>query len=212
MSLKIYFLRHGETTASQIGGYCGALDIELTPEGHQMAQDFADAYKSLPWEAIYPSPLRRAVNTAKPLSEAVGIELQLRDGLKEITYGKWEGKTPEEVNQEFHDEYIRWLAAPGWNSPTGGETGIEIARRSALVLKEIEQTYPTGNVLFVSHKSTIRIMLCSLLGIDIGRFRDRIRMPVASVTIVEKAIHGPLIHVMGDHSHLRKELRLRPGT
>ncbi|MBE9167475.1 histidine phosphatase family protein [Pleurocapsales cyanobacterium LEGE 06147] len=212
MSLKVYFLRHGETTSSQTGTYCGALDINLTPEGHQMAKDFAQAYQSLPWTAIYTSPLRRTVDTAKPLCQAVGIEMQSRDGLKEITYGKWEGKTPEEINHEFHDEYVRWLADPGWNSPTGGEKGVDIARRSSLVLEEIEQTHSTGNVLVVSHKATIRIMLCSLLGIDVGRFRDRIGMPVASVTIVEMAERGPLLHVMGDRSHLSEQLRQRVGT
>jgi len=41
-------------------------------------------------------------------------------------------------------------------------------------------------------------MLCSLLGIDVGRFRDRISMPVASISIVEMAVHGPLLHMMGD--------------
>ncbi len=212
MSLKVYFLRHGETTSSQTGTYCGALDINLTPEGHQMAKDFARAYQSLPWTAVYTSPLWRAIDTAKPLCEAIKMDMQLRDGLKEITYGQWEGKTSEEVNREFHDEYVRWLADPGWNSPTGGEKGVDIARRSSLVLEEIEQTYSTGNVLVVSHKATIRIMLCSLLGIDVGRFRDRIGMPVASVTIVEMAERGPLLHVMGDRSHLSEQLRRRIGT
>jgi len=212
MSLKVYFLRHGETTSSQTGTYCGALDINLTPEGHQMAKDFAQAYQSLPWTAVYTSPLWRAIDTAKPLCEAIKMDMQLRDGLKEITYGQWEGKTPEEVDREFHDEYVRWLADPGWNSPTGGEKGVDIARRSSLVLEEIEQTHSTGNVLVVSHKATIRIMLCSLLGIDVGRFRDRIGIPVASVTIVEMAERGPLLQVMGDRSHLSEHLRQRVGT
>jgi broad specificity phosphatase PhoE len=212
MSLTLYFLRHGETTASLNGGYCGTLNIDLTPAGQQMAQQFAAAYQNLAWEAIFVSPLRRTVETAKPICEAVGIEMKLREGLKEIAYGQWEGQTPEVVNREFHDEYIRWLADPGWNAPTGGEKGIDIARRSSLVLEEIEQTYPTGNVLVVSHKATIRIMLCSLLGIDIGRFRDRIGMPVASVSIVEMASRGPLVHVMGDRAHLEKALRDRKGS
>ena len=172
MSLTIYFLRHGETTASKTGGYCGTLDVELTPEGAKMAEDFATAYKSLPWKAIFCSPLWRTIQTAKPLSALIGMDLQLREGLKEIAYGQWEGKTPAEVNREFHDEYVRWLADTGWNSPSGGEKGIEIARRSSAVLEEIEQTYDNGNVLVVSHKATIRIMLCSLLGIDVGRRLD----------------------------------------
>jgi broad specificity phosphatase PhoE len=212
MSLIIYFMRHGETTASQTGGYCGTLDPDLTAEGYQMAEDFADAYRSLAWVAVFSSPLRRAVATARPLCQAAGIRMQLKEGLKEIAFGQWEGKTPEEVNREFHDTYVRWLTDPGWNAPTGGERGIDIARRSSLVLEEIEKTYPTGKVLVVSHKATIRIMLCSLLGIDVGRFRDRISMPVASISIVEMATHGPLLHMMGDRAYLREHIRRRGGT
>ena len=212
MSLTIYLLRHGETTASRTGGYCGTLDPDLTPEGYQMAEDFADAYKSLPWVAVFSSPLRRALATVEPLCKATGIHVQRKEGLREISYGQWEGKTPEVVNREFHDTYVRWLTDPGWNAPTGGERGIDIARRSSLVIEEIEKTYTTGNVLVVSHKATIRIMLCSLLGIDVGRFRDRIAMPVGSISIVEMAVQGPLLHKMGDRTYLRDLLRSRGGT
>lgn len=212
MSLTIYFLRHGETTSSVSGGYCGVLDLDLTPEGYQMAEDFANAYQDLPWQAIFASPLTRAIATATPLAKKLGMGIQQRDGLKEIAYGNWEGKTPEQVNLEYHDEYVEWLADPGWNSPTGGEKGIDIARRSSEVLEEIEQNYPSGNVLVVSHKATIRIMLCSLLGIDVGRYRDRISMPVASVTIVKFTDRGPLLNILGDRSHLNPELQAREGT
>lgn len=212
MSLVIYFLRHGETSASATGGYCGVLDLDLTPEGYLMAEDFAKAYQHLPWQAIFSSPLSRTIATATPLAKAIGMGIQQRDGLREIAYGNWEGKTPEEVNQLYHDEYVRWLADPGWNAPIGGEKGIDIARRSNEVLEEIESSYPAGNVLVVSHKATIRIMLCSLLGIDLGRYRDRISMSVASVTIVTFTERGPRLEILGDRSHLRPELLARKGT
>lgn len=212
MGLSLFFLRHAETTCSQAGHYCGILEPDLTPEGHEMARDFAAAYKDFAWKAVFCSPMKRTVATAQPLCEAVGITPCLREGLKEIAYGLWEGKTAEEVNREFHDEYVRWLADPGWNAPTGGEKGVDVARRVSPVLEELEQTCPSGNVLVVSHKATVRIMLCSLLGIDIGRFRDRIDMPVASVSIVEMMERGPLLRVLADRSHLGKSLRLRQGT
>jgi probable phosphoglycerate mutase len=212
MGPTLYFLRHGETQSSQIGGYCGLMDVDLTQEGRQMAEDFAAAYKLLPWVAIFCSPLRRSLDTARPLCDVLGLEMNIRDGLKEIAYGEWEGKTPEEVCGQFHDEYVSWLADPGWNAPTGGERGVDIARRSSLVLEEIENKYPKGNVLVVSHKATTRIMLCSLLGIDVGRYRDRIHMPVASLAIVEMTGQGPLLKVLGNRSHLRESLRQRPGT
>jgi broad specificity phosphatase PhoE len=212
MGLILYFLRHGETQSSQTGGYCGVSDVALTPEGRQMAQDFAAAYRDLAWEAVFCSPLKRAVATAQPLCEAVGLNPHLREGLKEIAYGQWEGKSPEEVNHEFHDEYVRWLADPGWNAPSGGERGVDVARRSSMVLDEIERRHPSGNVLIVSHKATGRILLCSLLGIDVGRYRDRLSMPVAALSIVEMTKQGPLLKVLGDRTHLRQSLRLRPGT
>ncbi len=204
MGLTLYFLRHGETTSSQTGGYCGTLDPDLTPAGYEMARDFAAAYRDLTWEAVFCSPLKRAVATAQPLCEAVGLTPHLRDGLKEIAYGQWEGKTPEEVNREFHDEYVSWLADPGWFGPTGGERGVDIARRSLMVLDEIERTYPDGNILVVSHKATTRIMLCFLLGIDVGRYRDRISLTVAALSIVEMTKQGPLLKVLGDRTHLRE--------
>lgn len=212
MSLCVYLLRHGETTASQTGGYCGALDPDLTAEGHQMAQAFADQYRSFDWQAVYVSPMKRTIATAKPLCDATEMSMELRDGLKEIQYGEWEGKTPEAVQAEYTEDYVHWLTEPAWNPPTGGETSIQIASRANLVMAEIEEKYTSGNVLIVSHKATIRIILCSLLGIDIGRYRDRINLPVASVSIVKFDVHGPLLMKHGDRSHLPPELDLRPGT
>ncbi len=177
-----------------------------------MAKAFADAYSSMPWTAIFSSPMRRTVLTAKPLCEAIKIEPQLRDGLKEINYGKWEGRTPEVISREYHDDYIRWSADPAWNAPTGGEMAVTIASRALQVIEEIKQNYSSGNVLVVAHKATIRIILCSVLGIDVGRFRFRLGCPVASVSIVEFSSHGPLLKVLADRSHLDHRLRNLPGT
>jgi len=212
MSLTLYFLRHGETTYSQTGGYCGELDPDLTENGMEMAQAFAATYKAIPWTAAYVSPMRRTVATAKPLCDAVGLEMQLRDGLKEIRYGKWEGQTNGYVKEHFLEDYIRWMTEPAWNPPTGGETAIEIASRASLVIAEIEQKCDGGNVLVVSHKATIRIMLCNLLGIDLGRYRDRINALAGSVSIVRFGEHGPLLEVLGDRAYTGERLRKLPGT
>ncbi len=206
MTLNIFFLRHGETVASKTDGFCGTSDVELTPLGEIMANDFAVAYQSVPWKAIFSSPMRRTIATARPICELVGMEMQLRNGLKEINFGEWEGKTLSEVNKKFHDEYMRWQSEPGWNAPPGGERAIDIARRSSEVIEEIEATYPDGNVLVVSHKATIRIILCSLLGIDVGRYRDRIYMPVAAVSVLEFCEQGPRLLKLSDRSHLRNIL------
>ena len=141
-------------------------DPGLTLEGQEMAQAFADAYCSIHWLAAYVSPLKRAIQTAMPICTHAGLKMQLRKGLQEIDYGKWEGMHPDEITEKYHDDYVRWLTDPAWNAPPDGERGIDIARRASLVLEEIEHSYHEGNVLLVSHKATIRIMLCELMGID----------------------------------------------
>ena len=204
MTLNIFFLRHGETVASKTDDFCGTSDVELTAEGEIMAKDFAVAYSSVSWKAIFVSPMGRTIATAKPLCDLVNMEMQLRDGLKEIDFGKWEGKTPAEVNREYHDEYVRWQSEPRWNAPPDGERAIDIARRSSRVIEEIETNYPDGNVLVVAHKATIRIILCSLLGIDVGRYRDRISMPVAAVSVLEFCQQGPRLLKLSDRAHLNQ--------
>ena len=69
-----------------------------------------------------------------------------------------------------------------------------------------------GDVLVVSHKATIRILLCALLGIEIGSYRDRITVATASLAVVEFHQHGPLLTKLGDRSHLREEFRNLAGT
>lgn len=213
MSLKLYFLRHGQTPYSRDNAFCGAgLNPELTDDGAAMAQCFARVHQSIPWRAVYASPLRRTVATAQPLCDAIGAQMELREDLMEIRYGKWEGKSVEEVNREFHDDYIRWSADPAWNAPTGGEAAVVIAGRALRVIEEIKQRFDDGNVLVVSHKATIRIILCSLLGIDVGRFRYRLACPTGSVSIVEFTPEGPLLHALADRAHLDERLRSSRGT
>jgi alpha-ribazole phosphatase len=207
MPLRLYLLRNAETDYCRTGRYCSRDGVCLTERGHQMADFFAKSYSLLSWKALFCSPLKHAAETVRPLCNATGMELQVRDGLRELTFGRWEGMAPADVNTTFHDDYIRWLADPAWNSPTQGEKGIRVARRSSAVLEEIEETYPDGNVLVVSHKATLRIMLCTLLGVDVGRYRDRLAMPVTALSMVELMDYGPFVRNLNDCSHLPPHLR-----
>lgn len=213
MGLNLYFLRHGQTVQSREDVFSGSgLDPELTPEGVEMAQAFVNAYRDAGWRAVYSSSLRRSIATAQPLCDALGLELQTRAELNEIAYGSWEGLTKEKVNQDYHDEYISWLADPAWHAPTGGELAVAVARRGLQVIEEIQQQFSDGNILLVSHKATIRILLCNVLGIDVGRFRYRLACPVGSVSILEFTVNGPMLHALADRSHLTKGLRSLRGT
>jgi broad specificity phosphatase PhoE len=213
MSLTLHFLRHGQTTLSREDNFCGSgLDPELTPEGLEMAEAFAAAYRKKKWAAIFTSSLRRSITTAQPHCDALGLTMQSRAELNEIAYGEWEGLSKETVERQYHDDYISWLVDPAWHAPTGGELAVTVAQRSLPVVQEIRERFDDGDILVVSHKATIRIILCSLMGIDVGRFRYRLGCPVGGVSVVEFTSHGPLLHTLADRSHLSEGLRSLPGT
>ena len=213
MGLILHFLRHGQTALSREDVFCGSgLDPELTPEGMEMAHAFAKAHRETEWRAVYSSSLRRSITTAQPLCDAMEMNLQVRAELNEIAYGRWEGLTKEQVSKDFHYEYNSWLTDPAWHAPTGGEPAVIIAQRGLQVIEQIQKRFTSGNVLIVSHKATIRIILCSLLGIDVGLFRYRLACPVASVSIVEFSSSGPMLKALASRSHLTEELRSLRGT
>jgi probable phosphoglycerate mutase len=211
--LRVFLLRHGQTAMSRANGFCGRqLDPPLTPDGLAMAEAFAAAYRRTPWRAIYSSPLDRALSTAAVLAHGASLPVEERDDLAELDYGRWDGLSVDAVARDFRVEYERWTADPAWNPPTGGETAVALAQRMTRVIAEIHNAHDDGDVLVVSHKASIRVALCALLGVEVGRFRYRFGCPVGSVSIVEFGAHGPLAQAVADRSHLDARLRALNGT
>lgn len=210
--LSLYCVRHGQTAFSRANTFCGALDPPLSEAGQAMAEAFAARWAGEGFAAIYSSPMVRALQTAAPIAKRLGIEPQRDPDLREIAYGSWEGREEEEVEHAEGDAFRAWAENPGWNAPPGGETAYQIAARATAALARIRARHPSGKVLLVSHKATLRVLACQLLGIDPNQFRARIAQPVASLTVWHWKASGPLLARLGDVSHLPPELQNAEGT
>jgi alpha-ribazole phosphatase len=210
--LELYMIRHGQTEFSRENRFCGSIDPPLNDVGLRMAESFAAAYSDRSWDAIYSSPLQRARQTAAALVNRVGVDPILDEGLREIAYGEWEGMRHEEARERFPEAYAYWSADTASRSTPGGETAFQVAARAALVLERVKRDHPDGRVLLVSHKATIRIMVCALLGMDVRLFRDRIAQAVAAVARFEISKKGALLTRLGDDGHLPDDLRHVEGT
>ena len=212
-NLTLYLLRHGQTAHSRDNLFCGSgTEAELTVEGAAMGRAFAAAYKTQPFAAIFVSPMKRARETIRPLCEATGIQADVCEGLREIGYGKWEGKTVEEVSRAYGEDYKRWLVDPENFAPNDGETAREIEKRGMAVIDEIRQRCPSGNALLVAHKATIRVLISAMLGLPLKYFRYRLACPVCSLSTIEFTKDGALLQTLGDRSHLPPELLRLAGT
>jgi probable phosphoglycerate mutase len=210
--LELLLVRHGQTDYSRENRFCGAIDPPLNATGIRMAEAFGAAYATVPWAAIYASPRLRTQQTADAVARHAGVAVTTEAGLAEIAYGEWEGLRHDEVRAKWPEQYAYWSADVASRGTPGGETAFAVAARAAPLLDQIRSRHTDGRVLIVSHKATIRILVCALLGLDVRLFRDRLSLGVASVTKVEIKKFGPQLIQLGDVSHLPVELRDIEGT
>jgi probable phosphoglycerate mutase len=196
--LTLHLIRHGDTTQSSDGVFCGDLDPPLTEKGKLQAERLVAVTSKLGIHAVYVSPKLRARQTAEPTCKALGLEPRIEDGLREIGYGTWEGRKEVDIKLAEPDAYAAWNSDPAVHAPPGGESGYAIAARSIPVVERIRAQHKRGAILIVSHKATIRVITCALLGLHIGRFRDRVACPTASLTTFEFGERGPMLVRIGE--------------
>ena len=205
-------VRHGQTAASRENRFSGSLDPPLTQVGEAMAEAFARAYAPLTWDAIYASPMLRTRQTAEALSRRTGVEVTVDEGLKEIGYGEWEGLRQDEVRTRWPDAFEYWASDVASRGTPGGETAFHVAARAMRVVEAIRSRHERGNVMLVSHKATLRVITCALLGLDVRLFRERLAQPVAAVTMFVVANGTAQLAFLSDRSHLSEELKNQEGT
>lgn len=197
-----YFLRHGETAWNAEGRLCGRTDVPLSDVGRHQAQLLALRVEALPTEALYSSPLSRALETACLVGQALGREPVVDGRLAELNYGAWEGRTFDEIKRTEPAVYRAWDEDPGELAPPEGETGVHLIERATPFLEDVAQRHRSGNVVVVCHKTVCRLLACHIMGVPLAEYRRRIPMENAALNIFE-AVEGKWRMVsLNDTSHL----------
>jgi probable phosphoglycerate mutase len=182
---RVFLVRHGATQLTAEGRFSGDVGVDLSDEGRWQAAQLGERLRNEGVRAAYASPLSRATETARIVGGACGAPLELRDGLREISHGHWEGLTRGEVEAQFADEYAAWEEDPFTFAPMGGESGVAVLARALPTLRDIVMANLGSRVVVVSHKATIRLLLSSLLGIDARGYRDRLDQAPACLNVLD---------------------------
>jgi probable phosphoglycerate mutase len=182
---RAFIVRHGATVLSAEDRFAGATDVALSDEGREQTRHLAQRLSREKITAVYASPLGRTMETAQILAAPHNLGVQTRDGLREISHGHWEQMTRREVEEKFPKECAEWEKDPYTFAPLGGESGLAVTARALPVLIDLLRQHPGENILVVSHKATIRLLLSSLLGFDPRRYRDNLDQKPAALNIVD---------------------------
>ena len=185
MITRVFMVRHGATVLSAEDRFAGATDVDLSDEGREQTRRLAARLSREKIAAVYASPLGRTVETAQILAAPHKLEVQTCDGLREINHGRWEQMTRREVEEKFPEEAAEWEKDPYTFAPVGGESGLAVTARALPALIDLVRKHPGENILVISHKATIRLLLSSLLGFDPRRYRDNLDQNPAALNIVD---------------------------
>ncbi|WP_280494401.1 bifunctional RNase H/acid phosphatase [Nocardia asiatica] len=199
---RLLLLRHGQTELSVQRRYSGRGNPPLTPLGREQA---ARAAKMLAAKgdiaAVVSSPLGRARETAEAAAAALGVPVEVDDGLIETDFGEWEGLTFAEAAQRHPGLHARWIGDPTVAAPAG-ESFAEVEQRVDAVRRDLVERYPGANLVVVSHVTPIKTLL--RLALDVGpALLYRLHLDLASLSIAEfYPDGGSSVRLVNDTSYL----------
>ena len=162
--MLLYLIRHGESLYNAEGRIQGQSDVALSPLGLRQAQAIAEALAEEQIDAIFASPLERAMQTAEPIAAKLGLKIQPDDRLKEIHAGIFQGLLWAEIEAKFPDSAAPWREQqPDFVIP-GGESRRALMVRGLAVFESIRES-PFRRVAVVSHGGILTAALKAVLRI-----------------------------------------------
>ena len=192
---KIFLIRHGRTVWNEERRCQGITDIPLSQEGIEEARRLRERLRDERIDIAFSSPLKRALETARIILDGRDIELIIREELRELDFGRFEGMIFREALEKFPDIAEKWANhSPDVKFP-GGEGIEDIHKRLKPVAEELASLNKTA--LVVSHGGVIRSILCHILNLPLERWFE-FKIDPASISIV-----GDTGVIIGDTSHLR---------
>jgi ribonuclease H / adenosylcobalamin/alpha-ribazole phosphatase len=195
-------LRHGQTALSVDKRFSGTGDAPLTDAGHEMAVAAAGRLATSGAHAVVSSPLTRARQTADAVAAALGLEVDVEEGLRETDFGDWEGYTFAEVRQKWPRELDAWLASTAVAPPFGesfDDTAVRVRRARDRVLAR----HGGRTVVVVSHVTPIKTLLRFALDAPPSALY-RMHLDLVSMSEVQWFADGPaVVRSLNDTHHLR---------
>ena len=162
-------VRHGETEWNVEEIFRGRIDIELNETGMKQAELLAEYLSHLQLEAIYSSPLKRALTTAETIAGYHKLGVNVAPGLIDFNYGEWQGLPHQEVEDKYKELYAKWINSPDQVRIPAGESLDDVRERVLGVVRNVVARYE-GTVALVSHRVVNKVLICALLGLDNSHF------------------------------------------
>lgn len=201
----IYLIRHGETAENARRPFIlqgNALNGPLSDNGRRQAAALSTVLESVPFAAVFASPMLRAQQTAEALIGPRPLSIETSKALEEVNVGKWERLSWDEIRAQYPAESEEFLANPGTVPYLGGESYIDVQNRTLPVLGELARQYAGHTIGIVAHNVVNKSILASLLKLPISRARS-LHQTNCGINIIRWKESGPEVEVFNSDLHVR---------
>jgi broad specificity phosphatase PhoE len=171
----LYLVRHGATDANLRRPYVlqgRGIDLPLNPTGAQQAERVAALLAQNSVSAVYSSPMRRALETARAIAARCRVDVVVHDELIECNVGRWEGLRWDGIREQFPEECENFQRDPSRFPYLGGETYSDVARRAVPVLERLLERHRGEEFAVVAHNIVNRVSVATFLGLDLSRAKE----------------------------------------
>ncbi|MBP0620155.1 histidine phosphatase family protein [Cupriavidus consociatus] len=194
-------IRHGETAWNRERRLQGQLDIPLNETGRAQARALAAALAGEPIDAVYSSDLSRAMETAAPLAEALGLQICPDARLRERSYGTLQGKTYAEVAEDLPEDFARWQARVPDYAPPEGESLLGFHERTVDAVLALSRRHPGERIALVAHGGVLDCLYREATGMTLEAPRQH-ELLNASVNRLRSDSSHLMLAAWGDVSYL----------
>lgn len=191
----IFLIRHGHNdwADKKLAGWTPG--VHLNSNGQKQAEALVERLESIPFEAVYSSPLERTLETAAPLARARGLKVNRQRDVGEVDYGDWQGKSLKQLSKK--KEWTVVQVAPSMMRFPNGESLREMQNRAVAGVERIAAQHPKGTVAIFSHGDVIKAIVAHFIGMPLDAFQ-RLMIAPASVTVLSMGRFGARLLRLND--------------
>jgi len=199
---SIYLVRHGQTAWNKEEIFRGRTDVPLDETGLKQAELVSEYFKGMEIDAIYSSPLSRALQTAQKIAQFNDLKVHPLPGIIDMSFGKWEGRPHQEIREKDSKTYRQWVEEPHLVRLPGGEGLDDVRVRAMAALEEVMRKHPEKTLVLVSHRVICKVLICAILNLDNSHFWQ-ITQDTTAINLIQYRKGKYILSLMNETCHLK---------
>jgi alpha-ribazole phosphatase len=199
--VRLLLIRHAATAWTVQGRFQGQTDVPLSPHGRRQATALARRLKAETLHMLYASDLQRAWETARTIAAPHALSAHAEPRLREMAFGRWEGLTYAELQQQEAEPLAAWQRDQLHSAPPGGETLLQMSQRVKAAYADMLVAGQEKTVGVVAHGGPLQLLLCLALGLPPQAYWQ-FTVALASLSELWVYEQGAILTRLNDTHHL----------